>query len=184
MIIYRQLTLCVSSSAAKNFVRVGPVNDVVRFWRRLESEFFVYFLPIENWYEVSSATFWLRHWRIPQFAGGPLDLEALGLSLHSLLLNPDLPNLHHTCLVSACSCSDGKRMHVRFLGAISAIKFYRKKQFDCYITTDREERQKDANKICCTLQTFCDVIVLIFVLLCMTQDTGLQFYKKTTMHFC
>jgi len=31
---------------------------------------------------------------LPQFVGGPLDLEALGLSLYSLLVNPVLATDH------------------------------------------------------------------------------------------
>jgi len=40
----------VNSTAAKNFVREGPVNDIVSHWRRLKSDCsFRFILAVENW---------------------------------------------------------------------------------------------------------------------------------------
>jgi len=58
-----------------------------------------------------------------------------------------------------------------------------KKQFDCYFSTDREEQLVGQQDIM-YLANLCDIIVLIFLLLCMMQDAGLQFYKKIKMHIC
>ena len=96
-----------------------------------------------------------------------------------------LTNVHHTSYGSlhvVTVLRKGKKA-CTFPGCDIGHPVLQKKQFDCYFTTDREERVVGQQDIM-YLANLCVVIVLFFLLLCMTQDAGLQFYKKIKMQFC
>ena len=91
-------------------------------------------------------------------------------------------DIHHTCYGSLCAVTVlGKGKNV-FPGCDIGHPDLQKKQFYCYFNTDREERLVHQQDII-HFSNLSNVIVLIFLLLCMTQDAGLQFHKKIKMHF-
>ena len=72
----RWKTLALSPWNLIRWIKPKFMNNLdIKFWR-----IFIELAP----YTCN----WLYAYCLPQFAGGPLDLEALGLSLYSLLVNP------------------------------------------------------------------------------------------------